>query len=70
MAVAKSLTLSGDSTSHRKINYDARHIQMRVPDYVSGSLEPTEDSTLAIRLLGVESSADHSSELARDTWVE
>ncbi|GLB38248.1 hypothetical protein LshimejAT787_0501130 [Lyophyllum shimeji] len=70
MAVAKSLTLSGDSTSHRKINYDARHVQMRVPDYASGSLEPSEDSTPAIRLLGVESSADHSSELARDTWVD
>ncbi|GLB36660.1 hypothetical protein LshimejAT787_0309470 [Lyophyllum shimeji] len=55
---------------HHKINYDARHIQMRVPDYASGSLEPLEDSTPAIHLLGVESSADHSSELARDTWVE
>ncbi|KAF8148860.1 hypothetical protein B0H34DRAFT_802746 [Crassisporium funariophilum] len=33
MSRTKSLTISADSTSHRKINYKARHIALQTPDY-------------------------------------
>jgi hypothetical protein len=63
-------TLSGDSTSHRKINYDARHIALRTPDYASGSLTFSPSSTPSVRLLGVDSSIDHSSDIAVAGWKD
>ncbi|KAF8177867.1 hypothetical protein BJ912DRAFT_930228 [Pholiota molesta] len=65
-----SCTLSGDSTSHRKINYDACHIALRMPDYASGSLTSSPSSTPSVRLLGVDSSINHSSDIAVAGWKD
>ncbi|KAJ7652643.1 hypothetical protein B0H17DRAFT_869410, partial [Mycena rosella] len=54
---APSLTASSDGTSHRNIEYQGRHVTLRVPNYVDDS-----PPIPRVRLLGVDSDTDHSSE--------
>ncbi|KAF8957967.1 hypothetical protein BDZ97DRAFT_1924106 [Flammula alnicola] len=62
------LTISGDGTSHRKHAYESRHVALRVPDYsnVDGPLSETP----AVRLLGVDSTVDQSSDISKDGWIQ
>ncbi|KAJ7631526.1 hypothetical protein B0H17DRAFT_1217810 [Mycena rosella] len=46
-----------DGTSHRNIEYQGRHVTLRVPNYVDDS-----PPIPRVRLLGVDSDTDHSSE--------
>ncbi|KAI9064676.1 hypothetical protein FKP32DRAFT_1611112 [Trametes sanguinea] len=57
---ASNFTISGDATMNRCINYEARHI------HVPNKLEPSHIQT---RLLGVESSINHTSESQLDGWT-
>ncbi|TFK74719.1 hypothetical protein BDN72DRAFT_874903 [Pluteus cervinus] len=67
---AESLTISQDSTSHRKINYEARHIAVRAPNYEAGETSPSPTSTPSMRLLGVDATVDHSSETSIQGWTD
>ncbi|CDO74216.1 hypothetical protein BN946_scf185043.g268 [Trametes cinnabarina] len=71
-----AFTISGDATTHRKINLEARHMAVRAPVSYS-SVSPSESSSLRPplldvtpqqRLLGVESSPDHTSESQVRGW--
>jgi hypothetical protein len=64
------LTISADSTSHRKINYEARHVALRTPDYRSSDLTVDLNSTPSVRLLGVDSEVDHTSEVSVAGWLD
>lgn len=63
------MTMSGDSTSNRKVNYDSRHIALRVENYPGSKHTNISSSTPAVRLIGVDSSVDHSSETAVKGWI-
>jgi hypothetical protein len=52
-------TTSGDGTSNRHINYDARHVHLKVPDYNSDDPSKMVHRT---RFVGIRSSPDQSSE--------
>ncbi|KAF8815542.1 hypothetical protein BYT27DRAFT_7225035 [Phlegmacium glaucopus] len=58
MANAESMTFSADGTSHRGINYNSRHVNLKAEDYGSESGEACRTT----RFLGVQSSADGTSE--------
>ncbi|CDO75906.1 hypothetical protein BN946_scf184768.g8 [Trametes cinnabarina] len=71
-----AFTISGDATTHRKINLEARHMAVRAPVSYS-SVSPSESSSLRPplldvtpqqRLLGIESSPDHTSESQVRGW--
>lgn len=64
------LTISADSTSHRKINYEARHVALRTPDYRSSDLTVDLNSTPSVHLLGVDSEVDHTSEVSVAGWLD
>ncbi|KAF8221424.1 hypothetical protein L208DRAFT_1371956 [Tricholoma matsutake] len=70
MSRTKSLTISADSTSHRKINYEARHVALRTPDYRSSDLTVDLNSTPSVHLLGVDSEVDHTSEVSVAGWLD
>ncbi|KIJ05843.1 hypothetical protein PAXINDRAFT_23055, partial [Paxillus involutus ATCC 200175] len=57
---SNSLTISTDGTSHRHINYISRHVALKVPLY--GSSESESPQKHVVRLLNVESEANHTSE--------
>ncbi|KAJ3523041.1 hypothetical protein NMY22_g11627 [Coprinellus aureogranulatus] len=63
------LTLSQDSTSNRNVNYQAHHVNLRVPDYSAGETTLTSQSHHTTRLLRVDSTHDHTSEKAMDSWL-
>ncbi|KAF8803896.1 hypothetical protein BYT27DRAFT_7225810 [Phlegmacium glaucopus] len=58
MANTESVTFSADGTSHRGINYNSRHVNLKAEDYGSESGEACRTT----RFLGVQSSADGTSE--------
>ncbi|KXN84528.1 hypothetical protein AN958_12387 [Leucoagaricus sp. SymC.cos] len=68
IANTKGLTLSGDSTSHKNINYDARHITLQAPTYRANS--PSIVPSPTVRMIGVDSSADQSSLASKNSWLE
>lgn len=61
--------MSGDSTTNRHVNYDARHIHVPVKarDHTSDDPKKRVHKT---RLLGVRSSANQSSEQQVVEWME
>jgi hypothetical protein len=59
-----AFTASGDGTSNKHINYDARHVHIKVSDSASGS-EPKHKS----RFLGLHSAADQSAEQSVEDWL-
>jgi hypothetical protein len=60
IAKSNDLTASGDGTTHKNVNYEARHINM----LVSTSDGPKHQS----RLVGVDPSIDHSSQTQAEGW--
>lgn len=62
MSVA--FTGSADGTSNKHINYDARHIHLKVPSYDDSDPEPAHHSWF----MGIQSSADQSSEAELEDW--
>ncbi|GBE77601.1 hypothetical protein SCP_0104810 [Sparassis crispa] len=65
---AKSFTLSGDGTSHRHTNYESRHIALQTPTYTD-SIGSTSTTAPKNRLVGVDSSVDHTSENQFAGWL-
>ncbi|KAF8908731.1 hypothetical protein CPB85DRAFT_1174456, partial [Mucidula mucida] len=70
MEKSENVTISQDSTSNRNINYEAKHINMRVPDYKAGKTVPTATSKPKSRLVGVHSTLDHSSKGSVMSWEQ
>ncbi|KAH9915346.1 hypothetical protein B0H21DRAFT_703393, partial [Amylocystis lapponica] len=74
MSHTASLTASGDGTTNRHINFDSRHIAMKVDTYLakpltSSTVSPVTSSSIPkVRLLGVDSSVDHTSETQVSGW--
>ena len=64
MKAAESMTFSGDGTSHRSINYNARHVNLKAEVYGSGSQEKQQTT----RFFGINSTRDGSSEEAITDW--
>jgi len=62
-------TGSADSTSHRKINYDSRHMALATPMYSSGDLDVPNGAIPSMRFLGITQSVDHAAETSKDGWV-
>ncbi|KAJ7082010.1 hypothetical protein B0H15DRAFT_765510, partial [Mycena belliarum] len=65
----KGITISADSTSNRGVNFEANHVAHRVPDYESGSLTVDLTSLPKVRLTGVYSTVDHTSERSVSDFV-
>ncbi|KAF8224288.1 hypothetical protein L208DRAFT_1381139 [Tricholoma matsutake] len=63
------LTLSGDGTTHKHINYESKHIHLKVPSY---SEEGDGDSDIKhhSRLFGIFSADDHTSETPVDLLIK
>jgi hypothetical protein len=62
---ADGLTVSGDGTTHKNVNYESKHINMLVPLYNSDHPTASEHRS---RLVGVDSATDHSSKTQADGW--
>lgn len=75
------LTLSGDGTSHKKINYESKHIAVKVPSYSgtgpTGTVAEADSdfNTLhasppkhKLGFMGAESTVNHSSETQLESW--
>ncbi|KAJ7215067.1 hypothetical protein GGX14DRAFT_392325 [Mycena pura] len=59
MKYSEDITMSSDSTSRRKLNYQSHHIHMRVPvKNTDGSVSVSTDPK--IRFLGIASTVDHT----------
>jgi hypothetical protein len=67
MENAKSMTFSGDGTTHRATQFNARHVNYKVETNASDGSKITEHTT---RLLGVHSALDGSSEQSVQTWKD
>ncbi|KAH7903181.1 hypothetical protein BJ138DRAFT_1196105 [Hygrophoropsis aurantiaca] len=69
---ASSITISSDGTSHRHINYESRHIALQTPSYSKRNEDASEEVPSSfkhsVRLLGVDSSVNHSSETQLNGW--
>ncbi|KAH9927018.1 hypothetical protein B0H21DRAFT_700684, partial [Amylocystis lapponica] len=66
---AESLTISGDGTMHWHNNFEARFAAIPAPSYATDS---SSGSTLVpqMRLLGVNSAIDHTSETQYSGWMK
>jgi len=67
MALAPSLTIAGDGTTHENVNYDAKLVHMPVHSYTNDNLEKPKHVT---RTLGVHSAPNHTSETQVKGWKE
>ena len=68
MKNASSMTFSADGTMHRSINYNSRHVNLKVESY---SADPQQVGTVhATRSLGLHSTLDGTSEQAIESWKE
>ena len=65
MSDTGGFTMSSDGTTHRHVNFESRHIHLKVPDYNSDG--PSEERHKS-RLIGVDSATDHSSQTQLDGW--
>ncbi|KAF7301139.1 hypothetical protein MIND_00678300 [Mycena indigotica] len=65
-----SLTVSADSTMHRKQNLEAHHSAHRVPDYASGSLDVDPKSVPRIRVVCLDATKDHTAAGSVNAWKE
>ena len=63
---AESMTFSADGTSHRSINYNSRHVNLKAESYGSDG----EEKHQVTRFLGIKSSHDGSSEESVKDWQE
>lgn len=60
----EGLTMSSDGTTHKHVNFESRHIHLKVPTYNSEDSVEIHKS----RLVGVDSATDHSSETQLEGW--
>ncbi|KAF8215156.1 hypothetical protein K438DRAFT_1955143 [Mycena galopus ATCC 62051] len=68
MKYSNDITMSSDSTSRRKMNYQSHHIHMRVPvKNTDGSVSLSTDPK--IRFLGIASTIDHSTATSQAAWL-
>ncbi|KAJ3831591.1 hypothetical protein F5878DRAFT_549340 [Lentinula raphanica] len=71
---SEGVTISQDSTSHRKQNYEAHHIIPKVPDYDElKQLQDSGDKAKLIykpraRFVSLDATLDHSSQGSIDSW--
>jgi hypothetical protein len=59
------LTVSSDGTTHKHVNFESRHINMKVSTYDSDDVSATKHKS---RLIGVDSATDHSSQTQAEDW--
>ena len=62
-----SLTVSSDGTTHKNVNYESRHLNMKVPEYDS---EHPAAAKHHGRLVEVDSAADHSNQTQAEGWKQ
>jgi len=67
MENAKSMTFSGDGTTHKATQFNAWHVNYKVETNSSGGSKTTEHAT---RLLGVHSALDGTSEQSVQAWKD
>ncbi|KAF8995156.1 hypothetical protein BDZ89DRAFT_1029665 [Hymenopellis radicata] len=68
MKLTEDITMSGDGTSRRNINYQAHHATYRVLEVLAdGSVRLADKATT--RFLGIRSTVDHSTEKSKESWV-
>jgi hypothetical protein len=60
-----SLTVSSNGTTHKNVDYEARHIYILVPIYESEEAHVVKHQSC---LVGVDSATDHSSQIQADGW--
>lgn len=65
MAAAPSLTLGGDGTTHKHVNFESRTINLLAEDYNGDGTEKPKHRT---RMIGVHSAPDHKSETQVSGW--
>ncbi|KAJ7588294.1 hypothetical protein C8J56DRAFT_785716, partial [Mycena floridula] len=65
-------TLSADSTSHLKFNYEGHHGAFRVPNYNAKGdvLAGIETSKPKVCFISLQSSVDHSSKTSKAAWMK
>ncbi|KAF8223650.1 hypothetical protein L208DRAFT_1516295 [Tricholoma matsutake] len=63
------LTLSGDGTTHKHINYESQHIHLKVPSY-SDEGDGDSDAKHHSQLFGIFSADDHTSETQVDLLIK
>src|SRR5438046_10442194 len=61
------MTFGADGTTHRSINYNARHVHYKTESY---SVESANSAQRSTRLLGVHSTLDGSSEESVKAWKD
>jgi hypothetical protein len=67
------ITLSGDGTTHKSVNYESKYVTLRVPDYATCSSGGLPDAMLAVpadRFFGISSAPNHTSETQLAGWQE
>ncbi|KAF7358820.1 hypothetical protein MSAN_01221600 [Mycena sanguinolenta] len=67
---AEDYTISSDSTSRRKLNYQSHHIHMRVPVGRDAQGNIVFSKMAKVRFAGVESTPDHSAATSKATWLK
>jgi hypothetical protein len=65
MQMTEDLTMSSDGTTHKHVNFESRHLHMKVPEYGTG--DPSAEMHRN-RLVGVDSATDHSSQTQFEDW--
>jgi hypothetical protein len=61
-----ALTLSGDGTTHKNINYESRHIALQTPDYGKSTSDTSGDPS--VRFVGISSAPNHTSQEQLNGW--
>ncbi|KAJ7130410.1 hypothetical protein C8R44DRAFT_613676 [Mycena epipterygia] len=68
MKHTQDITMSSDSTSRRKMNYQSHHVHMRVPvKNADGSVSLSSDPK--IRFLSIASTVDHTTATSKAAWL-
>jgi hypothetical protein len=60
-----ALTLSGDGTTHKNINYESRHIALQTPNYGESTSTSSDPS---VRFAGISSTPNHTSQEQLNGW--
>jgi hypothetical protein len=71
--IAIDITLSGDGTSNKAVNYESKFVTILVPDYekrLSGENPDAMKEIPADRFMGISSAPDHTSETQLAGWQE
>ena len=61
-----ALTLSGDGTTHKNINYESRHIALQTPDYGESTSDTSGDPSVCF--VGISSAPNHTSQEQLNGW--